>query len=113
MTGVEVTAPNTQLIGTTTKTAANTPGVLANGGTTLTISVERIDALPDVLAASLYAQVVPGGGWNLVSTTACPGPANNTTVITHNAAVHAWRLEGAQGGGGIIRVRVGAVVMGT
>lgn len=113
--GIEVTAPNTQLIGTTTtKTATDTPGVLANNGTRLRISVERTDALADVLVVSLFAQTVPGGGWTLVSTTGCPGPAGNTTIIAPpDSAVHAWRLEGAQGGGGIIRVRVGAVVTGT
>lgn len=113
--GIEVTGPNTQLIGTTTKkaTATDTPGVLANSGTRLRISVERTDALADVLVVSLFAQTVPGGGWTLVSTTGCPGPAGNTTVIAPpDGAVHAWRLEGAPGGG-IIRVRVGAVVMGT
>lgn len=113
--GIEVTAPNTQLIGTTTtETATDTPGVLANSGTRLRISVERTDALADVLVVSLFAQTVPGGGWTLVSTTGCPGPAGNTTVIAPpDGAVHAWRLEGTQGVGGIIRVRVGAVVMGT
>lgn len=112
--GIEVTATPTQLIGTTTtKAATDTPGVLANSGTRLRISVERTDALADVLVVSLFAQTVPGGGWTLVSTTGCPGPAGNTTVIAPpDGAVHAWRLEGAPGGG-IIRVRVGAVVMGT
>ena len=113
--GIEVTATPTQLIGTTTtKTATDTPGVLANNGTRLRISVERTDALADVLVVSLFAQTVPGGGWTLVSTTGCPGPAGNTTIIAPpDSAVHAWRLEGAPGGGGIIRVRVGAVVTGT
>lgn len=111
--GIEVTANPTQLIGTAMKGATDTPGLLANSGTRLRIEVERTDALADVLVVSLFAQTVPGGGWALVSTTGCPGPAGNTTIIAPpDGAVHAWRLEGTPGGG-IIRVRVGAVVMGT
>lgn len=104
-----------ELIGTTTKTASNTPGVISNNGTRLRISVQRTDAVAALLVVDLLAQTVPGGGWSLVSTTGCPGPAGTTTIIAPpDSSVHAWRLVGyPQPLFGVLTARVGAIVTGS
>jgi len=102
-----------QLVGTVDKSNADTPGVLMCNGTRIRAEVERLDAQVPNLIVNLMVQTVPGGGWALVSSTACPGPAGNVTIIAPpDTVANAVRLEAVQDAATIFMVRVGLTVAG-
>ena len=102
-----------QLVGTVDNDNADTPGVLLCNGTRIRAEVERIDTEVPNLLVNLMVQTVPGGGWALLSTTACPGPTGTVTVIAPPDTIgHAVRLEAVQDAVAVFSARVGLTVAG-